>query len=139
LRRPSITKTASTPSKASAAIPARKRRTLSLPKRPSGVSAEPEVTPAVAPAPKRITKQAQVIALLSRPEGATLEAIIAATGWQAHTARAVLSGLRKAGYDISSDKLNGKRLYRIVNAAAASTNVDPVAALAVSSAGKASA
>ncbi len=63
------------------------------------------------------SKQAQVIALLERPEGVTLAAIVTATGWQPHSARAVLSGLRKNGHDISSDKPEGgERVYRIIAA-----------------------
>jgi hypothetical protein len=46
------------------------------------------------------TKKAKVRAMLERPDGATLEAICKATGWQAHSARAALSGFRKAGHTV---------------------------------------
>jgi len=41
------------------------------------------------------TKQAQVIAMLQRPEGATIAEIVAATGWQTHSARGMISGALK--------------------------------------------
>ena len=68
-------------------------------------------TPKVA---HRTTKQDQVAALLLRDEGATLDQMIAATGWLPHTTRAALTGLRKKGYAIDSDKVDGVRTYRAV-------------------------
>ncbi|MGY6633205.1 MAG: DUF3489 domain-containing protein [Alkalilacustris sp.] len=41
------------------------------------------------------TKQAQIIALLQRPEGASIAEIVEATSWQAHTARGMISGALK--------------------------------------------
>jgi len=46
------------------------------------------------------TKSAAVKRLLSRKNGATLASLQKATGWQAHSVRAALSTLRKAGYTI---------------------------------------
>ena len=46
------------------------------------------------------TKTAKLRAMLKRPSGASIEAICKATGWQAHSARAALSGLRKAGCEL---------------------------------------
>lgn len=54
--------------------------------------------------------------MLKRPSGATLDAICKATGWQPHSARAVLSGLRKAGYTVERHAGAGKdgtSVYRI--------------------------
>ncbi|MBK6296946.1 MAG: DUF3489 domain-containing protein [Sphingomonadales bacterium] len=59
------------------------------------------------------TKRAMVVALLSRPHGASLAEIVTATGWLAHTARAALSGLKKQGHALASDKADGVRRYRI--------------------------
>lgn len=62
------------------------------------------------------TKQAMLIALLQAPEGVTMGGIIAATGWQAHTARGAMSGvLRKTlGLTVTSVKEAGKcRIYKI--------------------------
>ncbi|RYH05387.1 DUF3489 domain-containing protein, partial [Tropicimonas sp. IMCC6043] len=53
---------------------------------------------------------------LARPEGTSLEAICKSTGWQPHSARAVLSGLRKAGYTVkrqAAAEKGGPSLYRI--------------------------
>jgi DNA-binding MarR family transcriptional regulator len=47
------------------------------------------------PAPRAGTKQAQMIELLKRPEGATVEQIAAATGWKHHTIRGAISGALK--------------------------------------------
>ena len=50
--------------------------------------------------PPRETKAAILKRLLSRKAGADLDALQSATGWQRHSVRAALSGLRKAGYSI---------------------------------------
>jgi Protein of unknown function (DUF3489) len=47
------------------------------------------------PSPRAGTKQAQMIELLKRPEGATVEQIAATTGWQHHTIRGAISGALK--------------------------------------------
>jgi hypothetical protein len=65
----------------------------------------------------RQTKIAKVQAMLQRPSGATIDALCKATGWQAHSVRAALTGLRKAGHAIErkeADGKNGKPVYRIV-------------------------
>jgi Protein of unknown function (DUF3489) len=60
------------------------------------VKAKPAKTaPAAKPTPRSGTKQAQMIELLKRPEGATVEQIAAATGWQKHTIRGAISGALK--------------------------------------------
>lgn len=62
------------------------------------------------------TKQVQVIAMLQRPEGATIAEIVAATGWQAHTARGAISGAlkKKLGLPVTSEKVEGRgSVYRI--------------------------
>ena len=61
------------------------------------------------------TKQADLIALLKRPEGVTIAQMCAKIGWQSHSVRAALTGLRKRGVSISRDKNNaGITVYRIV-------------------------
>ncbi len=64
------------------------------------------------------SKIEMVIALLSRPEGASLAALSEATGWQAHSVRGALSGALKArrGLTIMSEKTEAGRLYRIAGA-----------------------
>jgi hypothetical protein len=63
---------------------------------------------------KRQTKRQLLADLLMRDEDATLDAITLATAWLPHTARAALTALKKRGYAISSDKINGVRAYRTV-------------------------
>ena len=66
------------------------------------------------PAPIRPgTKQALLLALLRRPEGASIAEIQEATGWQPHTARAALTGLKHKGFTLmSAQRENGTRAYR---------------------------
>lgn len=64
------------------------------------------------------TKLDILIALLKRPEGAELEAMTAATGWQRHSVRGALAGaVRKKGHEVSSEKVAERRVWRIVEAA----------------------
>jgi Protein of unknown function (DUF3489) len=60
-------------------------------------TSEPEAAgePSPKPTPRAGTKQAQMIEMLKRPEGATVEQIAAATGWQHHTIRGAISGALK--------------------------------------------
>lgn len=67
-------------------------------------------------AEKSGSKLSKVIALLSRPEGVTLDEIMKATEWQKHTVRGLMSGSlkKKHGYTITSDKKDGgSRVYKI--------------------------
>lgn len=68
--------------------------------------------------PPRETKTGILCKLLSRKTGADLDALRAATGWQPHSVRAALSGLRKAGYSIDRkdpSKPGGSTVYRITS------------------------
>ncbi len=62
------------------------------------------------------SKQATVIQMLQRPEGATIQQIMDATGWLAHTVRGTFAGAfkKKLGLNLTSDKAEGgERTYRI--------------------------
>lgn len=61
----------------------------------------------------RETKISKVTKLLERKQGATLDQIVKATGWQPHTARAALTGLKKKGHAIEREQADGTSLYRI--------------------------
>ena len=68
------------------------------------------------PTPRAGTKQAMLISLLQAPKGATMDEIVAATGWLPHTARGVMSGAlgKKLGLVVTSGKeAGGARVYRI--------------------------
>lgn len=108
VKKTSVTKPVKTKQPASAALLA--ERPLSEPMQAAlaGVAAMPII--------KRETKLDALVALLSRPEGANIEDMIAATGWQKHTIRSALSHalVKKHGYQIVSEKPeNGLRSYKI--------------------------
>ena len=76
--------------------------------RPSPAAAKASTKPA--------SKIDQVTALLERKQGATLEEMTDATGWQPHSARAVLTGLRKKDHAIVKSKRDDLTSYRITEA-----------------------
>ena len=76
--------------------------------------AEPDTDP-VPDVPQ--TKQALLVAMLERKEGATLDQLVEATSWLPHTTRAALTGLRKKGHVIIRSKDEAGSCYRIVKAA----------------------
>ncbi len=75
---------------------------------------KPQTLASQAAPPTKTSKRDQLAAMLLRDEGATIEQIVAALGWLPHTVRAALTGLKKLGYAIESDKIDGLRTYRAV-------------------------
>ena len=67
------------------------------------------------------SKQDRVIALLQRREGATLDALVKATGWKQHSIRGFLAGTvrKKLKLSLISEKRDGTRTYRIGSGRAA--------------------
>ena len=63
-----------------------------------------------APRIRENTKQAQIIAMLQRPEGATVAEMVEATSWQAHSVRGMISGSlkKKLGLPIAAEKVEGR-------------------------------
>ena len=87
---------------------AERTRTTARPRSPSRSSAQ-------SPARPRKTKRDQLIGMLQAPGGADIARISRKLGWQPHTTRAALTGLRKAGFTIerSTSGVNGNSIYRI--------------------------
>ena len=67
--------------------------------------------------PRPGSKIGKVVALLKRDEGATLEEMVKATGWQPHSARAALTGLKKKGHEITKSKRDDVTCYHIAGQA----------------------
>jgi hypothetical protein len=73
----------------------------------------PSATPDVAD--KKPTKIERLVDLLRRPEGARLDEMMQATGWQSHSVRGALAGAlkKKLGLCVSSEKTAASRVYRV--------------------------
>jgi hypothetical protein len=93
--------------KAIARSTARKTTKAASRKRPGQASSRPVVGPD--------TKHARVIAMLRKPAGTTIAAIMAATDWQQHSVRGFLAGVvrKKLGLNLVSDQTDKGRVYRI--------------------------
>jgi len=68
------------------------------------------------PTQRKGTKQAQLIAMLRAPEGATIEQMMIATNWASHTIRGAMAGAlkKKLGLEVNSEKVEGRgRVYRL--------------------------
>lgn len=72
-------------------------------------------TPAKSASKGTKSKQDQLVALLSKPNGVRVAVISDRLGWQAHTVRAAISGLRKRGHEIVTSKSpkTGETVYAI--------------------------
>ena len=79
------------------------------------IPAEPEAAPKPR-TPREGTKQATLIAMLRAPDGATIEEIMAALEWAAHTVRGAMAGAlkKKLRLEVTSAKVEGRgRIYRL--------------------------
>jgi predicted transcriptional regulator len=66
--------------------------------------------------PRKGTKLHGILKQLQAPRGTTLDRMVKATSWQAHTVRASLTRLRQQGYAIERTQENGKSSrYRLVD------------------------
>jgi hypothetical protein len=83
-------------------------------KRISKKSSEPaSMRSSTAAAKPAQTKKEQMLALLRREGGATLNEIVGLTGWLPHTTRAVFTGLRKKGFALDRSRTGGVTRYAI--------------------------
>ena len=64
------------------------------------------------------SKQSRVIAMLQSPAGATIAAMMQATGWQQHSVRGFLAGVvrKRLKLKLASKKMDGQRIYQIASA-----------------------
>lgn len=65
---------------------------------------------------ERSTKIGALVALLKRPDGADLNALVEATGWQAHSVRGAIAGTvkKKLKLDVTTTKVEGRTVYKAV-------------------------
>ena len=66
---------------------------------------------------ERSSKRARVVEMLRSPTGTTIAAVMKATGWQQHSVRGFFAGVvqKKLRLKLDSKKIDGNRIYRIVD------------------------
>jgi len=89
-----------------------KKRTVALSAKPAAGNVKPQKS-------NPGSKQARVIAMLQSPAGATIAAMMQATGWQQHSVRGFLAGVvrKRLKLKLGSKKVDGQRVYQIAVAA----------------------
>lgn len=95
------------------------RRFARMPTEPATTDLLSAASESAAPSPRPESKIAMVTRLLECSEGASLDEMVAATGWLPHTTPAALTGLKKKGHVISKAKVAEVTRYSIAKAPAA--------------------
>lgn len=92
------------------------RRMARMPAEPAATDPATAAPNTVEFTPRPESKIAKVTGLLERSDGASLDEMVAATGWLPHTTRAALTGLKKKGHVISKAKVDAVTRYSILKA-----------------------
>jgi hypothetical protein len=97
-----------------------KKRTVAVATTPTSDAKPAQTTAAVPKNTKTETtsKQSRVIGMLQSPAGATIAAMMKATGWQQHSVRGFLAGVvrKRLNLKLASKKIDGNRVYQIAGA-----------------------
>jgi hypothetical protein len=93
----------------------------------SAPARKPARQPAIDPKPKkpdRASKQSQVITMLRSPTGATIAAMMKATGWQQHSVRGFLAGVvrKRLKLKLDSKLVDDERIYRLAGGTSLGTS-----------------
>jgi Protein of unknown function (DUF3489) len=112
---------------------------MTKPKSKPKASPRPTARKAIKPAPRKRsaaasprsaagsdTKHARIIAMLRKPAGATIAAIMTVTEWQQHSVRGFLAAVvrKKLGLNLTSEQTAKGRVYRIKDGKASATAAD---------------
>ena len=118
----------SKPANKRTAKPAKERSRKAAAKKPA--VAQPSLSPKTAvltdgkEPDRNNSKQSRVVEMLSSPTGTTIAAVMKATGWQQHSVRGFFAGVvqKKLRLKLDSKKIDGNRIYRIVDAGSTRSN-----------------
>jgi uncharacterized protein DUF3489 len=94
-----------------------KKRSIQSSITPTSAAKSPQQTAGDTKAkkPDSYSKQSRVIAMLQSPSGATIAAMMQATGWQQHSVRGFLAGVvrKRLKLKLTSKKVDANRIYRV--------------------------
>ena len=113
-RNPQVSKGSEKPPARKAPLAAIAKLTAPISRAKGGATPAATIQAVAVPATRRPSKVASIAVLLRRPEGAAIADLMAATGWQQHSVRAALTGLRRQGHHLTKEAgPAGSSIYRI--------------------------